>query len=145
MDPHAEFRRRRTWWFTGQGLLFGLCIVQLLTWRHTPMFLTPLSFAAFLIWSVAGGSWVMRARAAGAGTLAESKDLRYRRRVYLVSILPAVVFLWRRLQEFNPTSAGEVIVLPIMWTAAAAFYWWMFAAIFWRFTSVMRASQNRPH
>jgi hypothetical protein len=124
-------------------VLFGLFLVPLLAGWRTPMLVAPLSATAFLIWSIAGGTWVMRAKAAGAGTLTETEDLRHRRRVYLVSILPATVFLWRRLQEFNPTSAGEAILLPIMWIAAAAFYWWMFASIFWRFGRIMRASQEK--
>jgi len=146
MDPHTEFLRRRRWWITGLVALFGLGVITVLPRVNagTSFALTPLAMTLFFVWSIAGGNWVMRART-GSSNVTATDDAR-RRRIYLVALLPAGGFLWRRLEDVarsSPDSLGEAIFVPVLWIAGAVFFWWMFASLMWRFISIQRASQDK--
>ena len=153
MSDHSEFQRRRVVFLTGLAASGGTALVAMLAWRSgwlgagAALATFQVSSLGFLIWSIAGANWVLRARTANVDTATPTDEARHRRRTYLVALLPGATFLWNRLRDFNtstPNSIVEAIVVLALSIAGAVGIWWLFGSMMWRFGSVMRASQNKP-
>jgi hypothetical protein len=149
MDSHAEFRRRRSLFVLGLAACLGVWVVAMLAWRSgwmapgTVLALSGLGGVGFLIWTFVGTKWVMRATAGSTDPAVSVEDARRRRRIYLIALLPASGFLWRRLQEIvasTPDSLGDAILTPVLLMGSAVAFWWLWAAAMWRFTRIIRAS-----